>query len=245
MRRRNHPDIDVNRLAADPVEFLLLQDAQQLDLHFFWHFADFIQKQRTGVRLLQVAEFAFLVRAGEGPRCITEQFAFKQTGRNRAAIDRDKLAAPPAGPVDGAGEQFLAAAALAAQHDRYIGGRNPAGHANRLQHQRTMAVNRRKFVRRGLHLVNFFAQTAHFVAGFRQLLVQINHFGDIPFGGNAADNLATQTDRLGIDQDMRSWAGFMIGFSNQQTILHRLGNHQVGKKLTDRLPDDFSRCNSI
>ena len=44
MRRRNHPDIDMDRLAADPVEALLLQHPQQFDLHFFWHFADFVQK---------------------------------------------------------------------------------------------------------------------------------------------------------------------------------------------------------
>ena len=63
--RRNHPDVDLRRLRrAEPLELLLLQDAQQLHLDVGRQLPDFVEENRPVVRELEPA-FLLLDRAGE------------------------------------------------------------------------------------------------------------------------------------------------------------------------------------
>src|SRR5262249_24062993 len=63
----DQPHVGADRLvAADALERLLLQDAQQLGLQRQRHVADLVQEQRAAADLLELAD-ALAVGAGEGP----------------------------------------------------------------------------------------------------------------------------------------------------------------------------------
>ena len=111
------------RLAANALEFLFLQHAQQLDLGGRRNVADFIQKNCSAVGNLKPA-FAHGNRAGERAFFVAEQFAFDDGFRQRGAVEFHKrLAFARALLVQRAGHQFLAHAGLAA--DEHGGARCP------------------------------------------------------------------------------------------------------------------------
>ena len=59
VRRRDDAHIDVNGfLTADAVEFLLLQDAQELDLQVLVELPDLVEEDRAAVGELELAELA-------------------------------------------------------------------------------------------------------------------------------------------------------------------------------------------
>ena len=61
-------------------------------------------------------------RAGKGALLVTEKLAFKETFRNRRAVDRDeRLVLSIAREVNGLGNQFFTRAAFAVNVDRRIG----------------------------------------------------------------------------------------------------------------------------
>src|SRR5580700_5889587 len=63
--RGNDPRIDPDRLVrAHPLDFVRFQHAQQLHLARQWQLADLVQKDRTGVRALELA-LAITDRTGE------------------------------------------------------------------------------------------------------------------------------------------------------------------------------------
>ena len=78
------------------------------------HVADFVEEQRAAVGLLEAAD-ALLVGAGERPLLVAEQLRLEQVLLQRGAVDLDEVA-PGAQRVvvDGAGDQLLAGAGLAA-----------------------------------------------------------------------------------------------------------------------------------
>ncbi len=86
--------------------------------------------------LLDLA-FGGLDRASEGAFLMTEQLAFEQSLGDRGAVDRhERLVLAVAGVVQAAGEQFLAGAAGAEQHDAHIGAGDALDHARHFQHFR-------------------------------------------------------------------------------------------------------------
>src|SRR5207245_1055298 len=79
--RGNDADIDRYSLAsAHPLQLVLLEDTQELDLHLGWHLADLVQKDRPAVGELKAAE-AFLGRARERALLMPEEFALDQASR--------------------------------------------------------------------------------------------------------------------------------------------------------------------
>src|SRR6266699_837168 len=54
----------VTDLASDRADFLVLQNPQQLALGINWHFRDFVEEQRTALRLAEEA-LAVRVRSSE------------------------------------------------------------------------------------------------------------------------------------------------------------------------------------
>ena len=81
IRRRDDADVDLDRRrAADALELLLLEHAQQLGLKIEPHLGDFVEQQRSAVRALERA-FDALDRAGERALLVTEQRALDQALR--------------------------------------------------------------------------------------------------------------------------------------------------------------------
>src|SRR5262249_3038388 len=95
-------------------------DAQEFGLQRHWHFSDFVEKQRSAMRLFETS-----LPDSYGPRkrsaFMTEDFAFDQSLGNRGGIDGDKwLLLTIARGVYRAGDKLLSGAALANDHDRHV-----------------------------------------------------------------------------------------------------------------------------
>ena len=74
---------------ADPLELLLLQHAQQLDLGVERQLAHLVQEQGALVGQLEAPDPA-LQRAGERALLVAEQLALDHALRDRAAVDLDE-----------------------------------------------------------------------------------------------------------------------------------------------------------
>ena len=99
--------------AAHAHDLPLLEDAQQIGLGLQADIGDLVQENRAAHRGFELALLAVL-RAGEGALLVAEQLAFDQGLRQRAAVDHhERVVAPRAQAVDGAGHQFLSGAAFA------------------------------------------------------------------------------------------------------------------------------------
>ena len=81
VRGRDQPHVGLDRLvAADPLERLFLQHAQDLALRRQRHVADLVEEQRAAVALLELADPPPL-GAGEGALLVAEQLALQQRSR--------------------------------------------------------------------------------------------------------------------------------------------------------------------
>src|SRR4030042_805970 len=111
--RCNYPNVTVNRLrAAQALEFVLLDDAQQLDLNVLAEFAHFIQEYRASFGQLEASLF-LMDGPGKSAFLMAKQFAFNEGFRQGRAIDLDKwFMVPAAVIVEGMGHQFFAGAAI-------------------------------------------------------------------------------------------------------------------------------------
>ena len=84
--RRDQPYIDADRArAAEPLEFLLLQHAEEFRLQLEGNVTDFVEEQRSAVRELEAAD---LLRDGAGkcPFFVAEELALEQAGGNGGAV---------------------------------------------------------------------------------------------------------------------------------------------------------------
>src|SRR3546814_13217351 len=99
---------------ADRADVLFLDRAQQLDLHRQRQLGHFVEEQGAAVGGLEQAGLVG-VGTGEAALLVAEEFAFHQLRRDRAAVDRhERPAGARALGVDGAGDELLAGAGLAA-----------------------------------------------------------------------------------------------------------------------------------
>ena len=88
------------------------------------------------MRLLELAGM-LLGRAGEGAALMAEQDRLDEIGGEGAAVDGDEgLRLALARPLDGAGDQFLADAALALDEDRDLRAGGAAGEGDHAVHRR-------------------------------------------------------------------------------------------------------------
>ena len=107
--------------SADPLDALLLEEAEKFDLQREGNFADFIQEKRAADGGFK-ASFALGVGAGEGAFFVPEQFAFQKRFRDGAAVDGDKRPLfAGAALVDGLRRHFLAGSALAQEKHGGVG----------------------------------------------------------------------------------------------------------------------------
>src|SRR6266404_8381418 len=123
MRSCDQADINfVRAVTAEPLEFLLLQDAQQLRLKFERNVADLIKKERALVRRLKASRF-LRDRSRERSFFMTEQFTLQEPKRNCGAIQFHKSTFPSAAQiVDCTRDEFFAGPRFAQdQHTRVCG----------------------------------------------------------------------------------------------------------------------------
>ena len=107
--------------AAQPFEFLLLQDPQQLRLQFERNIADLIQEQRAAVRRLETAHL-LRHRAREGALFMTEELAFEESQRNRRAVQLYERPIPaPAVVVDGLRDELFSGTCFAFDENGGVG----------------------------------------------------------------------------------------------------------------------------
>ncbi len=133
--RGQNADIDANRFrSAHPLDFSLLQDAQNLGLRGQGHVADFVQEDGASVAEL---EFSQTLAGGPGERAlfVAKQFTLDQIVGNRCAVDGDeRLGGPMTVFPDRASNEFLAGATLAGDHDRHVAGGDLADHLEDFLH---------------------------------------------------------------------------------------------------------------
>ena len=126
-------------VSCDPptrVTVLVFDDPQQLCLQGRAHVADLVEENGPALRQLELA--GPRRDAGGRARFDPEELGLKQALRHGRAVDRDeRMVGARAGLVQGAGDEFLARAALAANQHRYVG----RGHARyERQHVEHLAV---------------------------------------------------------------------------------------------------------
>ena len=106
--------------AADRRVFALLEHAKEPRLRLHRHVADLVEEERAALGLLEAAGRAG-IGAGEGALLMTEQLGFDEVARNRGHVDGDEGALPPlAVIVQRPGDELLAGARFAGDHDRQI-----------------------------------------------------------------------------------------------------------------------------
>src|SRR6185369_13080718 len=111
-------------IAANSLEFLVLDRAQQLRLEFERHLPDFIEKKRA---LVGQFESSDSLRQGsrKRPLLMSEQLAFEQARGNRGAVHFDEAAFfPTAQLMDCSGDEFLSRSGFPLDEDSRIGGRD-------------------------------------------------------------------------------------------------------------------------
>ena len=97
----DEPHVDLDRArAAEPLELVLLQHAQDLGLRARAHVADFVEEQRAAVGLLEAAD-ALAIGAGERALLVAEQLGLEQVLLQRGAVHLDEVARRRAASCDG------------------------------------------------------------------------------------------------------------------------------------------------
>jgi hypothetical protein len=137
VRGGDHPGVHRDLpAAAEPLDPVVLQEAEELDLEGRRQLADLVEEEGAAVRRLDAAA-ALGVGAGEGALLVAEELALEQRLRDRRAVDGHEGPRGPRGePVDRAGRDLLARAALAREEDGGIDGRHLADRGEHLLHAR-------------------------------------------------------------------------------------------------------------
>ena len=133
VRRGDDPHVDaLGSRAAEAFELALLQNPQQLGLHFERDVTDLVEEQRAAVRQFEPASPA-RDRAGERALLVSEQFALEQAGGQRRRVHPDERPlAPRTEVVDRARDQLLAGARFAEDQHRAVGRRDRLDRRQRL-----------------------------------------------------------------------------------------------------------------
>jgi hypothetical protein len=123
VRRRHQAHVHPDRSRApQALELLLLQHAEELRLQLRGDIADLVEEERPLVGQLEAADF-LRDGAGEGAFLVAEQLALDQPCGDGRAVELDEgPVAAGAQLVEGAGDELLAGAGLAADEHGGVGG---------------------------------------------------------------------------------------------------------------------------
>src|SRR5262245_41144583 len=131
-------DLDL-RLAPDPANHTVLEDAKILHLESRAHLRDLVEENGAAVGQLEEARFA-LVRAGEGPLLVAEELALHQRLGDGRAVDGDERPlAPIRHLMNGPSDQLLARPRLAGEQYRCVAGPGQFDQPIDLLHRRARA----------------------------------------------------------------------------------------------------------
>jgi hypothetical protein len=138
VRRRDEAQVDGSRLSfAEPHDFTLLNDAQELDLGWHRELADFVQKERAAMRRLEET-WSIVNGAGKRATSVPEQFALDERVGKGATVHRDKRSTRSTrGLMQRSSEPLFADPTLAGDENRRIEGRDFLGQRQDLTHGRT------------------------------------------------------------------------------------------------------------
>src|SRR5215470_9392162 len=146
-----------NAIAAKPLKFTVLQQAQELGLGSKSHLANFIQKQDATSGLLDLSGFGF-ESSGKSAGFEAEKLGFQEMLRQRRAIHSDKWTiAPGRTAMNKAGNDFFSSARFAQQENRGFSSGNLSRllehfvPLRRLANHPTIAAARVQFISELLH----------------------------------------------------------------------------------------------
>jgi len=123
VRRGDDAGIDLDLLPPpDPLERLVLEESEELDLEREREFPDLVQEERPPLGVLYLP-FLLLDGTGKGPPLVAEQLGLEEGLGDRPAVDGDEGARLSETPlVDGLRREFLPGATFADDQDRDVGG---------------------------------------------------------------------------------------------------------------------------
>ena len=205
VRRGDDAHIDMHRLlAAYAVELLLLEHAQQLDLHVLVHLRDLIEEDRAVVRELELAELA-LHSPRERPLLVAEELGLQEGGRDRTAVHADEgAAATGARVVDALRDDLLARAALPADQHRRGARRRLRGereHVDDLAALADVAAERRgRLLRAQEFLLEVLGARGH----LREPLHEVLDLRDVLDDRDDARDLTVDEDGVDVRDDRRA-----------------------------------------
>ena len=105
------------RISADPLDFTLFENAQELRLHGERHVANLVQEKCAAPCLLELSQVASR-SAGERTFFMAKEFRLNQLCRDRRAIQRNEwTGAARAALVQGAGDQLFTCARFTKNRD--------------------------------------------------------------------------------------------------------------------------------
>ena len=122
MRGRDQADVDLPFAhVAEPPEFLLFQDLQELRLDGERNIPDLVEEERSPVRDFEEAELRG-DRTGEGPLPVAEELALQELRRKAGAIQvQEALVASRSVAMDPGGEDAFPGARLTMDENRDVG----------------------------------------------------------------------------------------------------------------------------
>src|SRR5262252_5587105 len=138
--RGHDPNVDLDlRLATDPANHAVLQNAEVLHLESGAHLRDLVEEDGAAVSQLEEARLA-LVRAGERALLVAEELALHQRLGDGRAVDGDERPlAPIAHLMIGPGDQLFARSRLAGDQHRGVAGPGQLDQSIDLLHRRARA----------------------------------------------------------------------------------------------------------
>src|SRR5262249_30865347 len=124
VRRRDHPDVagHLDAVGADALDFSVLEKPEQERLHAQGHLADFVEKDRAVLRLIEPAALV-AVRSRKAAAYMPEQLRLEERIRHTRAIDRDEGPLPAAALVYEPGDDVLADTTFAGDENFRVGAR--------------------------------------------------------------------------------------------------------------------------
>ena len=115
-----HIHARVRTVGADSLDLARFEETQQHDLHAHAHLADFVEKHRAVLRLLEEARLV-AIGAREAPAGVAEQLRFQQRVRHAGAVDRDqRIRRAVAALMNETRDHFFADSGLARNQDLRI-----------------------------------------------------------------------------------------------------------------------------
>jgi len=143
---------------ANPLQFMILKNTQELALHGQRHVADFIKKKRAAIRVLDQPD-PILCRTSERSFDIPKEFTLKKRfGHCRTIANNQTFRRDWAQLVQGVCHEFLAAACGPRHQRDTVVRRHPPDSSENLQHLRTSSDH--AFKSRSLQQLTFQLESA-------------------------------------------------------------------------------------